>query len=240
MKTIYFHWRKQYSTQMMVPKPGISMFSNHDVHPAAFLSNCSTITSKEIDILNQQLTTQISVVAVHNISLLPKHIIDNSVVVNIQCNDAIDLIHANFLYWVKSGQYHVEYAIEKSSNNMDFYHGVYVQIITCFCRPFFLHRPGITVGFSELGNYHKVQTMLLDLANRLSFETPHFNESWYIENYKRSTEPIRLYPHILEMFRLIYFRMQEIGSHCEYHDFFDKNEEREFQSVVNSLLYLTK
>lgn len=242
-KIIYFHWQKQHFSDRKVgymPAAGVHSFSNHDVFLDIFLSDCSAISSHDILLLDQKLSTHTSIVAVHNISLIPAYILDNSVVINIQCHSDIARVHATFLYWIKSGNYQIEYA-EKSANiRDDFYNLIFEQMIICFNRPFSLYKSGITVDFDSLSNYNAVKTMLSDLATRMSFTMPVFDESWYLTQYKRSTDPIRLYPHILEMFSLIYHRIQPSDIIYNYYDFFTEQELIRFRAIVDDCIILTK
>jgi hypothetical protein len=123
---------------------------------------------------------------------------------------------------------------------MNFYHAIYSQITTCFKQKFFVHKPGITVDFGGLSSYNTVKVFLLDLAKKTSFGLPEFNELWYLKNYNRSIQPITLYPQLLEMFQLIYFKMQHLGAKCEYNDFFNEHESCKFQNVIDNWAGLHK
>jgi len=207
-------------------------FSNHNVSVDLALSDCSHITNDKIKQLIQLSTINSSLVTVHNISLLPSDILDSSLVVNIEC-DSANRIEATLLYWIKtSGWVHFEYVIN-DNKTMNFYHAVLAQIIVCFERSFRTHSSGIFINFNNLGNPGKVKTMLLDIAKHMSFDPVEFNEEWYMTNYNRSTKPLALYADLLNMFRIIYYRMQQFESRLDYSEFFNETELQNFKILID-------
>lgn len=234
VKTLFLHFSDRLSKNFKPNNLTVNKleFSNHDVCPDLALSDCSHITDNKMKQLIQVTTMGTSLVTVHNILLLPSNILDSSLVVNVECNSE-NRIEATLLYWIKtSGQVQFEYVINRNKT-MNFYHAVLAQIIVCFERPFETHSSGIFINFNNLGNSEKVKTMLLDIAKHMSFDPVEFNEDWYMTNYNRSIKPLVLHADLLNMFRVIYYRMQQFESRLDYSEFFNKTELQNFKILID-------
>lgn len=193
VRTIHAHWPEHFGKNYGVNFK--NRYDNHQVQPDLFLNNHTRIFDEQIQLL-ESLMQRPSLVLVHNINLVPDHIVNNSWVASIESTDEFATC-ALFLYWIKSGRSIIDF-VKASSTNL--YPGLFLQLARTISQQSSYTAP-VNIKFQDLNKLESLVPILDQVQLQYNLQPYQLNHSWYNEVYSNSVQPLSEFSEIFTEFQ---------------------------------------
>ena len=217
IRTIYAHWPSHFGENYSHNLK--NRHDNHQVSPDLFLNNHSFVSDEQIHLLEQLKQTP-SLVLVHNLDLVPEHIVKSSWVASIESTDDF-AIQALFLYWIKSGKSLFNF-VNLSSTSL--YPGLFLQLIRTVTQQN-THTAPVNIRFQDLDNLVSLVPILDQVQLQYNLQPYQLDYVWYTEIYSKSVQPLGEFLEIFVQFQQLYLTVKN-NSTCVWEELSPSNQEK--------------
>jgi hypothetical protein len=225
LKTIYGHWPNNFNLYKNFKTNHAN--SHHDATPSLLLGEPTLSAEQHTALIN--LTDPLDVVLVHNISVIPPEIKNQSLLINVECNIS-ELATATFLFFYKCNHFMFNYI---TSNNRDIplAQALFNQL-KIYNKRVSYDAADVSLNYTGLNNYSNIVDMLTAIQTRFDLGLFDHQPDQYLKGHTSSLAPTILYPQEHAKFCRI-FQSAIMNTEINYINALDVEMQKSWEQLTN-------